>query len=171
VRGDQRHGAFGDRRNSAEQLAVEQPLLGPLASLRLELGARTTRKVDRLSCVRFGSARHSEPCRLIGQTVTITTTDKMITMIELLTGEVLAEYQLVAPGETSIVDDHYGGLRPDRPRRAPRARTQTEEEFLGLGEVAEPFLVGRPPRPGCPSLPMLTPVEIWSAVRPCPGSH
>ena len=97
MRGDQRHGAFGDRRNSAEQLAVEQPLLGPLASLRLELGARTTRKVDRLSCVRFGSARHSEPCRLIGQTVTITTTDKMITMIELVTGEVLAEYQLVAP--------------------------------------------------------------------------
>ena len=95
MRGDQRRGAFGDRRNSAEQLAVEQPLLGPLASLRLELGARTTRKVDRLSCVRFGSARHSEPCRLIGQTVTIT--DKMITMIELVTGEVLAEYQLVAP--------------------------------------------------------------------------
>jgi hypothetical protein len=42
---------------------VEQPLLGPLPSLRLELGVRpVTRKVDRLSCVRFGSARYSVPC-------------------------------------------------------------------------------------------------------------
>ena len=59
----------------AERLAVEQPLLGPLPSLRLELGARpVTRKVDRLSCVRFGSARYSVPCRLIGHQVTLTTT-------------------------------------------------------------------------------------------------
>jgi transposase len=127
----------------AERLAIELPLLGPLPSLRLELGVRpTTRKVDRLSCVRFGSARYSVPCRLIGHTVTLTTTDKMIMIIEPVTGEVLAEHQLVAPGETSILDDHYGGPRPDRPRRAPRARTQTEKDFLGLGEIAEQFLVG-----------------------------
>jgi transposase len=53
----------------AELLAIEQPLLGALPSLRLECGARTTtRKVDKLSCVRFGSARYSVPCRLIGHT-------------------------------------------------------------------------------------------------------
>lgn len=127
----------------AERLAIEQPLLSPLPSLRLELVDRpTTRKVDKLSCVRFGSARYSVPCRLIGHTVTITTTDKMIMIIEPVTGEVLAQHQLVAPGETSIVDDHYGGPRPDRPRRAPRAKTQTERDFLALGEVAEQFLVG-----------------------------
>ena len=127
----------------AERLAIEQPLLGPLPSLRLELGARpTTRKVDKLSCVRFGSARYSVPCRLIGHTVTITNTDKMIMIIEPVTGELLAQHQLVAPGETSIVDDHYGGPRPDRPRRAPRARTEVEKDFLALGGVAEAFLVG-----------------------------
>ena len=127
----------------AERLAVEQPLLGPLPSLRLELGARpVTRKVDRLSCVRFGSARYSVPCRLIGHQVTLTTTATMITVIEPVTGEVLAEHRLVAPGETSIVDDHYGSSRPDRPSRAPRARTQTEKNFLALGPVAEAFLVG-----------------------------
>jgi hypothetical protein len=126
----------------AERLAIELPLLGGLPSLRLELGARpTTRKVDRLSCVRFGSARYSVPCRLIGHTMTITTSEKMIMIIEPVTGEVLAEHQLVAPGETSILDDHYGGARPDRPRRAPRARTQAEKDFLGLGETAEQFLV------------------------------
>ena len=53
----------------AERLAIEQPLLGAFPSLRLECGARTTtRKVDKLSCVRFGSARYSVPCRLIGHT-------------------------------------------------------------------------------------------------------
>ena len=127
----------------AERLAVEQPLLGPLPSLRLELGARpVTRKVDRLSCVRFGSARYSVPCRLIGHQVTLTTTATMITVIEPVSGEVLAEHRLVAPGETSIVDDHYGSSRPDRPSRAPRGRTQTEKNFLALGPVAEAFLVG-----------------------------
>jgi hypothetical protein len=34
----------------------------------------------------------------------------------------LAAYALVAPGETSIADEHYGFSRPDTPRRAPRAR-------------------------------------------------
>jgi transposase len=127
----------------AERLAVEQPLLGVLPSLRLEWGARpVSRKVDRLSCVRFGSARYSVPCRLIGHQVTITTTDQLIMIIEPITGEVLAEHQLVAPGEVSIVDAHYGGPRPDRPSRAPRARTQTEKDFLALGPIAEAFLVG-----------------------------
>ena len=127
----------------ADRLAAEQPLLGVLPSLRLELGARpVSRKVDRLSCVRFGSARYSVPCRLIGHQVTITTTATMITMIEPVTGEVLAEHRLVAPGETSIVDAHYGSTRPDRPSRAPRPRTQVEKDFLALGEVAEAFLVG-----------------------------
>ncbi len=52
----------------AERLVVEQPLLAALPSMRLELGARpVSRKVDKLSCVRFGSARYSVPCRLIGQ--------------------------------------------------------------------------------------------------------
>jgi hypothetical protein len=126
-----------------ERLAVEQPLLGPLPSLRLELGARpVSRKVDRLSCVRFGSARYSVPCRLIGHQVTITITSSLIMIVEPVTGEVLAEHQLVAPGENSIVDDHYGGPRPQRPSRAPRARTQTEKDFLALGPVAEAFLVG-----------------------------
>jgi hypothetical protein len=55
---------------------------------------------------------------------------------------VVAEHTLVAPGETSIVDEHYGSSRPDTPRRAPRAKTPVEREFLALGDVAERFLVG-----------------------------
>ena len=66
----------------ADRLETERPLLRPLPSLRPEIGSRpTTRKVDKLSCVRFGSARYSVPCRLIGQTVTITTTATMIMVV------------------------------------------------------------------------------------------
>jgi hypothetical protein len=54
----------------AERLEQERELLGPLPSLRPEIGAKPiSRKVDKLSCVRFGSARYSVPNRLIGQSV------------------------------------------------------------------------------------------------------
>ncbi len=127
----------------ADRLEVERDLLGELPSLRAEFDARpTTRKVDKLSCVRYGSARYSVPNRLIGRTVTVVVEDHLLRVIEPLTGEVHAEHRLVAPGESSIVDDHYGGPRPDRPRRAARPRTPSERAFLGLGPVAEAFLTG-----------------------------
>jgi hypothetical protein len=65
-----------------------------------------------------------------------------VQVLDSFTGEVVAEHALVAPGETSICDEHYGSSRPDTPRRAPRAKTQVERQFLALGEVAEQFLVG-----------------------------
>jgi hypothetical protein len=127
----------------AERLKTERNLLASLPSLRPEFGARpTTRKVDKLSCVRFASGRYSVPNRLIGKTVTVLVNDRTLIVFEPVTGEVFAEHTLVPPGETSIVDDHYGGPRPDKPRRAARPRTQTEKAFLGLGPVAEAFLTG-----------------------------
>jgi transposase len=126
-----------------ERLVVEQPLLGELPSLRAEFGARpTTRKVDKLSCIRFGSARYSVPNRLIGRSVTVLVEDTLLRVIEPVTGEVHAEHTLVAPGEVSIADEHYDEPRPDKPSRAARPRTQTEKDFLALGPVAEAFLTG-----------------------------
>jgi transposase len=127
----------------AERLQAERGLLGPLPSLRLEIGAKPiSRKVDKLSCVRFGSARYSVPNGLIGQTVLIAVAEGGVQVLEPFTGEVVAEHSLVAPGETSIADEHYGSTRPDRPRRAPRAKTAEEKQFLALGEVAAAFLTG-----------------------------
>jgi transposase len=127
----------------AQRLEQERALLGPLPSLRPEIGPRSaSRKVDKLSCVRFGSARYSVPARLIGTTVLITVTGSAIRILEPFTGEVAAEHQLVAPGEVSICDEHYGSARPDKPRRAPRARTAAEKQFLALGEAAAAFLAG-----------------------------
>jgi transposase len=127
----------------ADRLTSERQLLGSLPSLRPDFGAKpTTRKVDKLSCIRFGSGRYSVPNKLIGSTVTVLVDAHTLRVIEPVTGEVHAEHTLVPPGETSIVDDHYGGPRPDKPSRAARPRTQAEKAFLALGPVAEAFLTG-----------------------------
>jgi transposase len=127
----------------AQRLDRERELLRPLPQLRPEFGVQvTSRKVDKLSCIRFGSARYSVPCRLIGHRVTIATSEGRLSVIEPVTGEVLAEHTLVGPGEVSVDDAHYDKPRPDKPRRAPRPRTQVEKDFCALGPAAEAFLVG-----------------------------
>jgi transposase len=125
----------------AERLVTERELLAPLPSLRASIGRHVTRKVDRLSCVRFGSARYSVPARLIGESVGLRTDDGRLLVITTGTGEVVAEHVLVAPGEASVRDEHYGGPRP-APRRAVRPRTATEKAFCALGPVAEAFITG-----------------------------
>ena len=118
----------------ADRLAIERGLLAALPSLRAEFGAKpTTRKVDKLSCIRFGSGRYSVPNRLIGTTVTVLVDDRTLLVIEPVTGQVFAEHALVAPGETSIVDDHYGGPRPDRPRRGCTPEDGDREGVPGPG--------------------------------------
>ena len=125
----------------AERLVTERELLAPLPSLRASLGKMVTRKVDRLSCVRFGSARYSVPVRLIGSQVQLRTDDGRLLAVVAATGEVVAEHVLVAPGEASVRDEHYGGPRA-APRRAARPKTAAEKEFCSLGPVAEAFITG-----------------------------
>jgi len=125
----------------AERLVTERELLAPLPSLRAGIGKFVTRKVDRLSCVRFGSARYSVPVRLIGTQVRLRTDDGLLVIVA-ATGEVIAEHTLVAPGEASVRDEHYGGPRPDAPRRAVRPKTAAEKEFCALGPVAGAFITG-----------------------------
>jgi hypothetical protein len=125
----------------AEQLVIERELLGPLPSLRASIGRQVVRKVDRLSCVRFASARYSVPVRLIGETVKLRTDDGRLLVIMTGTGQVVAEHVLVAPGGASVRDEHYGGPRP-APRRAVRPKTAAEKEFCALGPTAEAFITG-----------------------------
>jgi transposase len=125
----------------AERLVIERELLAPLPSLRASTGRLVMRKVDRLSCVRFGSARYSVPTALIGTEVGVRTDDGRLLAIVAGTGEVVAEHVLVAPGEASVRDEHYGGPRP-APRRAVRPKTAAEKAFCSLGPVAETFITG-----------------------------
>ena len=121
----------------AERLVAEAELFSPLPSLRARIGKLVVRKVDRLSCVRFGSARYSVPTRHIGRQVEVRVADGEVQVI--LLGAVIATHHLIAPGQASVDDDHYGGPRP-APRRAVRPQTAAEKAFCALGPVAESFI-------------------------------
>lgn len=124
------------------RLIAERELLQPLPSLRLQLGAPSVlRKVDRLSCVRYGSARYSVPTRLIGATVAVVVDHGAVCLVEPSTAMIVAEHELVAPGSASILDAHYDGPRP-APSRGPRPKTSIEKQFCALGQDAQAFLVG-----------------------------
>jgi transposase len=123
----------------AERLAKERELFSDLPSLRAAIGKIVTRKVDKLSCVRFGSARYSVPNDYIGRTVELRIKDGVIKVVFL--GEIIAEHLVVSPGETSINDDHYGGPRPT-PQRSVRPKSDAEKTFCSLGPVADAFIKG-----------------------------
>ena len=125
-----------------ERLLVERELLQPLPSLQLRIGAPSVlRKVDRLSCVRYASARYSVPTRLIGARVAVVVDHGAVCLVEPSTGMIVAEHELTAPGTASILDAHYDRPRP-APHRGPRPRTTVEQQFCALGEDAHAFLVG-----------------------------
>lgn len=124
------------------RLAAERGVLAALPSLRVEIGPPpVTRKVDKLSCVRFASARYSVPNRLIGTTVRVVQDGGRLLLVDPTSGEVVADHELAAPGEARVLDEHYGGPRP-APQRGPRPKTPVERQFCALGEPAEKFLVG-----------------------------
>ena len=106
-----------------ERLIVERELLQPLPSLRLQIGAPSVlRKVDRLSCIRYGSARYSVPMRLIGTTVAVVVDHGAIVLLEPATGVIVAEHELAAPRQH---------LDPRRAlRRTPaRAESRAASEY------------------------------------------
>ena len=126
----------------AERLAAEAPLLGSLPSLRASIGpAPVVRKVDKLSCVRFASGRYSVPTTLIGTHVHLVHHGGRLQVVVPATGLIVADHELVAPGESSVMDAHYGGPRP-APSRQVRPRSAAEREFCALGEVAAAFITG-----------------------------
>ncbi|MGH8577805.1 MAG: Mu transposase domain-containing protein, partial [Gammaproteobacteria bacterium] len=122
-----------------QRLTEERELFGALPSLRIRIGRMTQRKVDRLSCIRIGSARYSVPDRLIGRAVEVQVLDGRVRMLD--ADEIVADHAVVAPGEASISDEHYRSPRP-MPRRAVRPKTVAEKEFCQLGAVAEAFIKG-----------------------------
>jgi transposase len=120
-----------------ERLAREREALRALPSLRPPLRQGELRKVDRLACVRFGSARYSVPHALVGKQVELAAQGGEVVVVH--DGREVARHPLVAPGEVSLQDAHYGGpARP--PARAVRPRSAQERAFLALGPLAEQYL-------------------------------
>lgn len=122
-----------------DRLAVEAGLLRPLPSARPRIGRCEIRKVDKLSTIRVASARYSVPSTLVGERVEAVTYDGVVRIYRLDTAELVATHDQLAPGESSILDEHYPTPRKP-PSRGPRARTETERTFLALGEHADAFI-------------------------------
>jgi hypothetical protein len=80
------------------------------------------------------------PNRLLGSTVEVLSSSTGVTILVPGTGEVLAEHPLMAPGEASVLDAHYGRPRPNAPARKITPRTAAEQGFRALGPVAEQWL-------------------------------
>lgn len=105
----------------AELKALRRKSLTAPPSLRLEIGPPPiTRKVDRLSCVRFASVRYSVPVRYIGRAVTLIQVDARLVIVAPSSGEILVEHSLAQPGTASVLGEHYDGARP-APNRGPRS--------------------------------------------------
>src|SRR5690606_28934060 len=121
----------------AQRLREEQAVLGPLPSLRLQIGPPpVTRKVDKLSCIRFGSARYSVPTRLIGATVTVTAGEGRLLIADPATGEVAGDHARTAPGTASILYQHYS-TPTQPPSRGTRPKTNVENRYCAPGQVIE----------------------------------
>ncbi|MBA2425598.1 MAG: IS21 family transposase [Actinobacteria bacterium] len=121
----------------AKRLIQERGVMRALPNLRPPLRRGEIRKVDRLSTVRFGSARYSVPSALVGDKVEVTAGAREVVIFR--RDEEVCRHPLVAPGEVSISDDHYG-TPATKPHRAIRPRSNVERAFVSLGDVAEDFL-------------------------------
>jgi transposase len=119
------------------RLETERPLMRPLPSLRPALCRGELRRVDRTQTIRFGSARYSVPSRWVAHHVEVLVDAGEVVIG--LNGEAIARHPLMAPGEVSILDEHYE-RKARVPARAVRVRTGTERAFMALGPVAETFL-------------------------------
>lgn len=122
-----------------DRLVVEIDLLRPLPALRPRIGRVEIRKVDKLSTIRVASARYSVPSGLVGTRVEAVTYDGVVRIYRTDTAELVAVHDQLAPGESSIRDEHYPTPRKP-PSRGPRARTEAEHTFLALGTHAEAFI-------------------------------
>jgi hypothetical protein len=146
-----------------ERLEKEWEVLRPLPQLRPEIGIKViSRKVDKLSCIRFGSARYSVPCRLIGTQVTITTTASVLSVIAPLTGEVLAEHTLVGPGASTMIITTVLARtsRTGHPAREPWWRNSSARWVRRRRRSWS-----APPQPGCPSSVASSPTSTRSPPR------
>jgi len=149
----------------AERLAAETERLRPLPGLRPRIGRAEIRKVDKLSTIRVASARYSVPSALVGARVEAVTYDGVVRIYRIDTAEMVATHDQLAPGESSILDEHYPTPRK-APSRGPRARTETEHRFLALGDVAATFI-----RAGAAAGMTMLPKEIEIIVNDLLPAH
>ena len=150
VRGGQRRRAFArSARSRPNGSSQERPLLAALPSLRLEIGPKPiSRKVDKLSCVRFGSARYSVPNRLIGTIVLISVLDGRVQVLRAFTGEIVAEHALGRTGRDAASSTSTTAARARTSRAARHEHAQRSSNSSSPSARSPSSSSSEPRRPG-----------------------
>lgn len=108
-----------------QRLGEERRVLKVLPSLRSAIEAGSARrKVDSLSCIRYGSTRYSVPKRLVGTTVAVVVDHSALILLEPATRMIVAEHELSARprprfsmNTTTGPDPHPHAGRRRKPKR------------------------------------------------------
>jgi hypothetical protein len=126
------------RRAPAEMLAEERSRLHPVPAAPFTAALGVTRKVDGLSLVAFEGGQYSVPHQLAGQAVWVRHHggQVVITHAGPAGPAEVARHQVTTPGSPRVDDSHYPPAPPGALNRTPRARTQAEAQFLGIGDGA-----------------------------------
>ena len=131
------------RRIPLEALQEELGFLHRLPDAPYTAAFGESRRVGWSSVISYRGARYSVPHSLCDTRVWVRTTgDEVIIVSGEGSGAAeVARHRTVAPGGSSICDDHYPERTSEPRERRPRATSRSEEQFLALGEGARRYLI------------------------------
>ena len=131
------------RRIPLEALQEELGFLHRLPDAPYTAAFGESRRVGWSSVISYRGARYSVPHSLCDTRVWVRTTgDEVIIVSGEGSGATeVARHRTVAPGGSSICDDHYPERTSEPRERRPRATSRSEEQFLALGEGARRYLI------------------------------
>lgn len=131
------------RRIPLEALQEELSFLHRLPDAPYTAAFGESRRVGWSSVISYRGARYSVPHTLCDTRVWVRTAgDEVIIVSGEGTGATeVTRHRTVAPGGSSICDDHYPERASEPRERRPRASGRAEEQFLALGEGATRYLI------------------------------
>ena len=131
------------RRPPDEMLAIEQTQLHPVPDVAYTAAFGESRSVGWSSTVSFRGARYSVPNELAGGQVWVRVAVNEVIIVAGVGSAAteVARHPRKAPGQASILDEHYPSHLRDPLARVPKATKASEAAFLALGDGAALYLV------------------------------
>jgi len=129
------HGTTRER--PIDRFETERPYLTPLPPTRFVSTRETFRKVSWDSLISFSGSRYSVPYRYAGKSVWVRVSQGIRLQVYSQKGELIASHALSPKkGSTTILQEHYEGLR----KRPPRTKAIVEQAFKELFPQDDLFL-------------------------------
>ncbi|MDQ6797550.1 MAG: IS21 family transposase [Actinomycetota bacterium] len=131
------------RRPPAEMVIEERSRLHRLPDQAYTAAFGETRRVTWSATISFGGVIYSVPHALADETVwaRVEGDELVVTHVAGRGATEVARHRLSTPGHPRIDDAHYPPRPPGALARQPKATTEAEKAFLGLGEGARLWLV------------------------------